>query len=263
MKIIIIDDEEYLREELKDALERVSPGNDYSFADGYDNAMKLIKNECFDIAFIDIQMPGKNGLTLAQELKKVSPTTNIVIVTAYSEYALEALKLFVSGYILKPISDDELKTVLNNLRNPIDNESNDLVLDVKCFGNFDVFYKGKPLKFKRSKEKEMLAYLVSLKGASASRNEICANIFEEAATPEKAILYFKTVASSLKKDLLKHGFSDLLIHSNNSYSINIELINCDYYNYITGKTDDSNSYHGEFMNQYSWAEEYIYTLENY
>ena len=262
MKIIIVDDEAYLRDELKDALERVSPGNEYEFADGYDGAMKLINKGFFDIAFLDIQMPGKNGLTLAEQIKKVSPKTNIVMVTAYSQYALEALKLFVSGYILKPISDEELRSVLDNRRTPVEAKET-RSLKVKCFGNFEVFADGKPMKFKRSKEKEMLAYLICLKGASANRNEICANIFEDAATPEKAILNFKTVASSLKKDLIKHGFGDILIHSNNSYSLDTALTDCDYYNYITGKADDSERYQGEFMNQYSWAEEYIYALENY
>ena len=263
MKIIIVDDEAYLRDELKDALERVSPNNTYSFADGYNSAMKLVDKELFDIAFLDIQMPGKNGLSLAEKIKMVSPKTNIVMVTAYSQYALDALKLFVSGYILKPISDDELRSVLNNLRTPVKPDSSKNALEVKCFGNFEVFSDGKPLKFKRSKEKEMLAYLVCLKGASASRNEICSNIFESAATQEKAILNFKTVASSLKKGLQKLGLGEMLIHSNNSYAIDTNMIKCDYYEYITGNTDEAYSYRGEFMKQYSWAEEYIYTLENY
>ena len=263
MRIIIVDDEAYLRDELKDALERVSPNNEYEFADGYDGAMKLIDGQFFDIAFLDIQMPGKNGLTLAEKIKKASPKTNIVMVTAYSQYALDALKLFVSGYILKPISDDELRTVLSNLRTPIEGGGVRARLEVKCFGNFEAFTDGKPMRFKRSKEKEMLAYLICLKGASANRNEICANIFEDATSTEKAILNFKTVVSALKKDLQKSGFCDILIHSNNSYSINTDLIKCDYYDYITGNAKKADEYHGEFMNQYSWAEEYIYALENY
>lgn len=263
MKIIIVDDEEYLREELRDALERVIPNNEYDFAGGYESAVKKFNENNYDIAFLDIQMPGKNGLTLAEKIKRIAPKTNIVMVTAYSEYALEALKLFVSGYILKPVTDDELRSVLNNLRTPVASGNDKKALEVKCFGNFEVYIDGKPMKFKRSKEKELLAYLICLKGASANRNEICSYVFEDALTNEKAILNFKTVSSSLKKDLHKHGFGDILIHSNNSYSIATELLHCDYYDYITGKADKANSYRGEFLKQYSWAEEYIYTLENY
>ena len=262
MKILIVDDEEYLREDLKDALERVAPGNEYFFASEYNSAMKLIEKSAFDIAFLDIQMPGKNGLALAEIIKKKCPKMNIVMVTAYSEYALDALKLFVSGYILKPVMDKDLKAVLDNLRTPVETGEKPK-LTVKCFGNFEVFADGKPMAFKRQREKEMLAYLICLKGASASRNEICAVIFGDSMTPEKAILNFKTIFSSLRKDLTRHGFEDILIHNSNSYAIDTNLIKCDYYDYLTGTAGGADSYHGEFMNQYSWAEEYIYSLENY
>ena len=263
MKILIVDDEEYLRADLRDALERVSPGNEYFFASEYDSAVKLIDGHSFDIAFLDIQMPGKNGLTLAETIKKRCPNMNIVMVTAYSEYALEALKLFVSGYLLKPVMDGDLREVLSNLRNPVEKNMKVTRLKVKCFGNFDVFSDGKPIVFKRQREKELLAYLICLKGASASRNEICAAVFDEYFTPEKAILNFKTIFSSLRKDLTRLGFGDILIHNSNSYAVDTSLLDCDYYDYLTGVADESNSYHGEFMNQYSWAESYIYSLENY
>ena len=263
MKILIVDDEEYLREDLKDALERGLPGNEYSFAAEYESAMQLIENNPFDIAFLDIQMPGKNGLSLAESIKKKRPKINIVMVTAYSQYALDALKLFVSGYLLKPVMDADLRAVLDNLRNPVESKANSKRLKVKCFGKFDVFADGKPLVFKRQREKELLAYLICLKGASASRNEICAMIFDESFTPEKAVLNFKTISSSLRKDLTKIGFGDIIIHNSNSYAIDTSLIECDYYDYLTGSAEAEDSYHGEFMNQYSWAEEYIYSLENY
>ena len=263
MRLLIVDDEEYLREDLRDALERVSPGNEYSFASEYNEAMKLIDANSYDIAFLDIQMPGKNGLTLAESIKKKCPKMNIVMVTAYSQYALDALKLFVSGYLLKPVMDSDLKETLENLRNPIEKDNTLKRLKVKCFGNFEVFIDGKPMSFKRQREKEMLAYLICLKGASASRNEICAALFEESAAPEKAILNFKTIFSSLKKDLTRQGFENILIHNSNSYSVDTNLLECDYYDYLTGTASDADSYHGEFMNQYSWAETYIYSLENY
>ena len=47
------------------------------------------------------------------------------------------------------------------------------------------------------------------------------------------------------------------------YDRNTDMIRCDYYDYLLGKSDGIGKYTGEFMNQYSWAEEYIYELENY
>ena len=260
MKILIVDDEAYLREELRDCIERVSPSNEYSEAEDYNGAVRLLNANKFDIAFLDIHLHGKNGLAIAESIKRISPATNIVMVTAYSEFALDALKLFVSGYLLKPVNDEELRKVLDNLRNPVKTEKNDM-LQVRCFGNFEVFSEGKPLKFKRSKEKELLAYLICLKGASANRNEICSNIFDESMNPDKAAVNFRQVYTSLKKDLIHQGFEDVIIHSNNNaYAVDVSFIQCDYYDYITGGNND---YRGEFINQYSWAEQYIYALENY
>ena len=263
MKILIVDDEAYLREELKDALERVAPSNEYQEAEDYDSALGLLKKNRFDIAFLDIQLKEKNGLALAETAKRISPKTNIVMVTAYSEYALDAFRLFASGYILKPFSDNDLREVLKNLRTPVLPESQKR-LRVRCFGFFEVFAGGVPMKFKRSKEKELLAYLIALKGACANRNEICMNLFEEAVSPEKAATYFRQIYASLKKDLLKYGFEDIVLHgSKNAYAVNTDMIECDYYDYLTGRLTAGSPYQGEFMSQYSWAEQYIYAIENY
>lgn len=263
MHILIVDDEPFQREELKEALDRITQGNTYYSADSYESAIIIVQKNSIDIAFLDIQMPGKNGLSLAQSIKKESPNTNIVIVTAYSQYALDALKLFVSGYLLKPVMDDDLKEVLHNLRTPVETVKAPNKAVVNCFGLFDVFVDNKPMKFKRTKEKELLAYLICLKGASASRGEVCNAIFEESTSPDKDFSYLRTVMSALKKDLHKYGIDDILIHNNNSYSVNLDAVDCDYYNYLLGKADGFHQYSGKFMSQYSWAEAYIYELENY
>ena len=261
MKILITDDEVILRASLADALERVSPGNVIDVAENYDTAISKIRENHYDIAFCDIQMPGRNGLDLTGSIKRMSPQTNIIIVTAYSEYALEAFKLFVSGYILKPVKDADLAAALDNLRiapaPPPEKK-----LDVRCFGNFEVFIHGKPMEFHRKRSKEMLAYLICLRGASASRDEICGNIFEYEESADKMIANFKIILHTLKKDLEKHGVGDVLIHSRNRYSINTDMVTCDYFDYLTGKTTAQNTYHGEFMVQYSWAEQFIYMLDS-
>ncbi len=262
MKILIVDDVAYLREELRELLDRVCPGNEYCEADNFDSAVKYLKDSHFDIAFLDIQIPGKNGLKIAEKAKQISPKTNIVMVTAFSEYAMEAFKLFVSGYLLKPVTDKDLIDVLDNLRNPVSNPDIQK-LKATCFGNFEVFSEGIPFKFKRTKSKELLAYLIALKGASANRNEICANLYENMQT-ERANTNFRQAFASLKKDLSKQGFEKVLVHnSNNVYSVDTDMLECDYYDFITGKASEENRYRGEFMKQYSWAEQYIFSLENF
>ena len=265
MNILIADDEMSMRYDLKLAVERVAPSDDieFFFAQNYDTAIEQIKNNQISIAFLDINMPGKTGLELAREIKRMDPDINIIMVTAYREYALDALRLYVSAYLLKPVDDDELREALGNLRKPVGAaQAETKKLTVKCFGNFEVFFGERAVKFSRQKGKELFAYLVCLKGTSATRGEICANLFEE-SNEQKSYEHLKKAVQSLKKDLSKFQMENVLEHSRNSYSVNINMIECDYYDYLSRKPEAQDLYRGEFINQYSWAETYIYHLENY
>lgn len=71
-----------------------------------------------DIAFLDIETPVINGIQLAKKLKKVNPLVNIIFVTAYDTYALDAYKLHASGYITKPVNESKIKEELDGLRYP-------------------------------------------------------------------------------------------------------------------------------------------------
>ena len=181
MKVLITDDERFMREDLEKALERVHPGNTYYFAENFDSAVKAVRENEIEVAFLDINRPGRSGLELAKEIKVLRPDINIIVVTAHAEYALNALRLFVSGFILKPVMDNELKEALDNLRVPVIENESDIKLTARCFGNFEVFCCGKPLSFSRQKGKELLAYLICLNGAAASRGEICASLFEDSS----------------------------------------------------------------------------------
>ena len=265
MKILIADDEFYLRKELTDILEGIIPGSEYMEADDSEQASALLKGNSFDIAFLDINMPGRNGLELAKELRDASPSTKIVFVTAFNDYALDAFKIFADGYLLKPVMKKDLQALLAHILDKAykEDSSGPDRLDVRCFGNFEVFYKNKPVNFSRKLGKELFAYLVALGGASASRSQICSDIFPESILDDQIIARFKSSVFALRKDLSGIGFEGAVIHNKNSYAVNTELISCDYYEYLADKENSRFKYLGEFMNQYSWAEEYIYRLENY
>ncbi len=264
MKILIADDEKFIREELKSTIERIHPGNSYHFAKNFDTALEEAKNNEIDIAFLDIRMPGKTGLELARAIRIIKPDVNIIIVTAYADYALEALRLYVSGYILKPFRDKDIEDALDNLRKPLSSPTTHLKKSIRaqCFGNFELFFNNKPITFSRQKEKEMLAYLICLNGSSASRGEICAYLFEDEDSEEKNNNYLKKIIYSLRKDLSRLGIEGLLTHSRNSYSVNTEMIECDYYAYLSdrNRTNDRERFREGFMNQYSWAEMFKCTL---
>jgi two-component system, LytTR family, response regulator len=84
------------------------------------SAMKSLRSDSFDIVFLDISMPGKNGI----DLLKLIPTleSEVIFVTAHHEYAIEAFKLSACGYILKPIEDIELVQAVNKAMEHVDNK---------------------------------------------------------------------------------------------------------------------------------------------
>lgn len=252
MNILIVDDEKTALSDLKNVLNKTATDARIHAAQSAEEAVRLCQDISFDVVFLDIQMPGKNGLLLAQELKTICPKINIVMVTAYQEYAYDALQLYVSDYILKPAMPDDVERALKNLRNPVEAEQKDLF--VQCFGNFEVFCDGRLVKFKRSKAKELLAYMIDRKGASSTNAELCAALWEDSGGEKEHGGYFAQVVYSLRASLKELGCEDIFVHSRNSYAVVPERINCDYYRMLEGDLQAADAYHGEYMTQYSWAE---------
>ena len=136
----------------------------------------------FHVCFIDIQMPGLNGIEFANKLKKLYPKTNFIFVTGYSDYMGEAFKVDASDYIMKPANVEQIRHALENLRYSVPKgleEEEKKRIQITCFGNFDILIDGKPVKFKFDKTKELLAYLVHRKGARCTSREIIVNLWED------------------------------------------------------------------------------------
>lgn len=259
MRIMIVDDEKYALKQLCSVVEQAAPDAEIRCFDECDKAVAEAKLKNYDVAFLDIQMPEKNGLALAKELKDVYKNTNIIFVTGYSRYALDALKLHCSGYVLKPAFKEDIEDALANLRTPV--KYNDNKLRVQCFGNFEVFYNNKPIDFERNKAKEIFAYLIDRRGAAVNTGELCGILWEDKAADESSKHYFRNLIAHLKKALDACGANDVFICKRNYFAVNTKNIECDYYKYLERDAAAVNSYKGEYMSQYSWAEMTLAELE--
>ena len=69
-----------------------------------DDLLAYLEQNPLDVVFLDIEMPGKSGMQLAEELRVLNPGLSVVFVTAFSQYAVEAFELSVFDYIMKPVS---------------------------------------------------------------------------------------------------------------------------------------------------------------
>ena len=216
------------------------------FAD-CENTIEYIKNNPADIAFLDINMRGMGGLSLAEKILQLCPGCKIVFCTGYEEYAIPAFKLHAAGYLLKPISAADVQTEIDHIKGVRQIEKS---LVVKCFGNFEVYAQGKKLTFKRSKTKELFAFLVDRNGAGVTVAEIEVVLWENNAD-QKNQNYIHQLFRDLRQSLEAVGMGEIFERNHYCYSINPQKIDCDYYTYLkTGKPE----FLGEYMSQYSWAE---------
>jgi len=112
-RILIVDDEEPQRQQLAGFLKK--QGFSVTTAESGMEAMNLCQNKSFEIALIDLKMPGMDGIELLQKLKESNPEIQVVMMTAYGsvESAVEAMRLGAYHYINKPINLEELKLNIN------------------------------------------------------------------------------------------------------------------------------------------------------
>lgn len=251
MKVIIVDDEKIILEGVKKNILKVYPDVDInSFIDA-NEAIEFVNNNSCDVALLDIQMPEITGLELAQKLKRINNSINIIFITGYSQYAVNAFTLNASGYIMKPPRISDIINAFENLRYPIKEKDK---LFVQCFGNFEVFYNGAPVHFRRRKAKELFAYLVNKNGATCNINELCAVLWENSTNLEADKVYLRTLIAELNKVLMSCNAGDVFIRNKQNYGVDKTKFECDFYKYLTNDTKSANLYMGEYMNQYSWAE---------
>ncbi len=257
MNILALDDEELMLWALTDSLEKVFDKNDIikGFEESEDaiGYVKSLGNKPLDYAFLDIRLRGGNGIDVAKEIKKLKPKTKILFCTAYSDRAIDAFGVNAVGYLLKPITPEKIRNSLEQLSLMFSNIGDiptEKKVEIKTFGNFDVFVDKKPIHWKRLKAKELLALLVDKKGTSVTNVEIAIALWED----DNKVKSVPTIISSLRHTLKDYGVEDILIRSRNHTAIDTTKVLCDVYEFYDGKATALNLYQGEYMANYSWAE---------
>ena len=185
-----------------------------------------------DYAFLDTCLCGLPGIELARVIREYNPKTKIIFCTEHSENALEAFSVHAAAYLLKPITEDKLRRELNELERMNEEIPEPPRLVVHTFGNFEAFWKGRPLDWERDKAKELLAYLVDRRGAAVSSAEIALVLLGDDAKVRNV----QTIISSLRKTLNSVGAGDVLIKRRNRTAIDVSKIQCDMYDFLDGDT---------------------------
>lgn len=141
IRAMIIDDERLARQEIRNLLQNFSDIEIVAETGVVEEALDLIEKENPDLLLLDIQMPGKTGFELLEELDGRAP--EVIFITAYDEYALKAFEVNALDYLMKPVDEDRLRESITKIKKRIAerNESAESTSNGKLDINDQVFLK--------------------------------------------------------------------------------------------------------------------------
>lgn len=215
-------------------------------------ALDWISGHPVELAILDINMPEIDGITLAARIKEKHPQTAVIFLTAYRQYAFDAYSVHPAGYLLKPVSLEALAAEVSYVHRSACVSASDHV-QVKTFGNFDVFVDGKPVSFRLAKSKELLAYLVDKQGSGVTRSELFAAVWGDRLYDRNMQKQLDVYIRSLRETLREYGIPEIMEMEKGILRVNPDTFSCDAYRFYSGDSDVINAYRGQYMSSYSWA----------
>ena len=222
MRAILIDDEPLA---LRDLERQINKIGGVHIAATYCDAAEAIANlEKIrpQVVFIDIDMPGINGLEAAEQMLQLAPGIDVVFVTAYEEYAVKAFDLNALDYLLKPLSPDRLKRTLERIakvRPQSGQEKSETPVTIRCFQHLIIEYgDGKTFHWRTSKAQELFAYLLYRRHQQV-RKDVLVEVLWPHMERKKAYSLLYTTIYQLRKSFASASLPLQLKSTGSGYSI--------------------------------------------
>lgn len=257
IRTVIVDDETHILDELKQYLSKIE---DVNLLGAYTNpldALHFVMGNDVDMAILDIEMQKINGIEFADSLKKMNNSIQVIFVTGYDQYAMEAFRTNAIAYLLKPYTFNELCSAIEKVRimlRGLKNEEKEKYIYIQTFGKFEIFSNGKRIEFANRKAKELLALLTDKRGGMVTMEFAINCIWEGKPLDDKSKALYRKAVSELRKGLNNAGCGDIVTYQRGQLALRTSMVKCDYYEVLdTGK--GSGLYGGNYLEDYSWAEE--------
>lgn len=234
MNVILVDDEALALEVLERLLLKI---DDIHICGKYTDAKKALlwlENSNIDVVFLDLEMGGIHGLEFAEELISRNISTEIVFVTAYTRYAIDAFEVAAADYLLKPVSPDRLSKTVKRLKermelkksSEIHDSSGAASLFIRSLGTLLVYAKdGETLltiKWRTKKVKELFCYLWQNNERPMNKYVIMEELWPEIEIDRGGALLHTTVYQ-LRKVMKELGCESGIQFVNNHYRLEIPL----------------------------------------
>lgn len=259
MKTIIVDSDELSREIMLFFVSTISMLDIVgAFNNPYD-AIEYVQNHSIDLVILDVQTAGMDGIELGGKLREIDPELTLICTTAEKIYAMSELRLKVAAYLMKPLNRNEVLYAIESAR--LLAKRNQKHIYARTFGYFDLFVDGKPIMFKSAKAKELLAFLIDRQGGTVTTDQIINVLWEDRPNDEATQNLCSKIVKTLKKELEEYNIGNILIQRRGIRSIDMSQVDCDMYELMKGNVEAKEQFFGDYMLEYSWAEERAESLK--
>lgn len=180
MKALIVDDEHLALLHFKKMLERTNAFQSIMAYQDPVEALEHPETPAVDAVFLDIEMPGVNGIELAEAIQSMNENIQVVFITAYNEFAIKAFELNAIDYLLKPVIYKRLETTVERIKtnNMLrqNAENTEAHFSIQCFGSLQFHQTLKdvktsiPVKWRTSKAREIYLFLLHNQGHVVSKD---------------------------------------------------------------------------------------------
>lgn len=258
MRILIVDTDAECSRKLAQIVCTAFPNAIIDVEANEDEACYLVERKEYSAVLTETKRADFNGLHFARSVHERSPQTRVIFITDNPSFAVPAFKTRAVGYLVSPISKDDLREEFVDLG--LFGDENHKV-EAKTFGNFEMFCDGEVIRFGRAKSKELLAYLIDKNGTTATGSELIVNLWENKDVDRTTRSMLHNLVADIKKTFGGYGISDIFETKRNAFRIKKEKLVCDYFDLLDGKEDAMRKFKGEYMSAYEWAEFTIGRLE--
>jgi len=228
IKAMVVDDERLLAEYVSDLLARF----DFEIVGFFSNpciALEKIKSLGPEVLFLDIEMPELNGLELAEKAYQCGYEGEIVFITAYNQYAIEAFTVNALDYLLKPVLEKDLERTVLRLRKrlgaarPICTPTPQTqLLKITVLGSLYVCKEdGQQIRWTTSKCAELFVFMLLQKGKKISKDRLMEVLFPD-KNQEKADINLRSTISRLNRTFREYDVSVSVISMSREYQLHTD-----------------------------------------
>lgn len=231
MKVVLIDDEEIAIEVLEILLNELNGVEIVGKFTNTEEAMDALESLEADAIFLDMEMGETQGLQFAEEIIAKKLDLEIVFVTAYSQYAVEAFEVNAIDYLLKPVKKKRLEKTILKLQEKKNalagkeelTQSNEQKLFIYSLGSFRLLdFQQKPVKWRTKKGKELFAYLWHHKEHPHRKMKIMEELWPNTHRDKAAKLLYTTVYQ-VRRTMKEMGYINSIHLINEEYRLDISL----------------------------------------